>query len=80
MPMSADPFTRARIDTLIDQFRSRGVRMLALDVAAALSDAGLGPDAADILAEAVLARIGERVQPADAPPLRVRGRVSGALE
>ena len=80
MPMSADPFTRARIDTLIDQFRRRGVRMLPLDMTAALTDAGLSTDAVEMLVEAILARIGERVSPADAPALRVRGRVSGALE
>ena len=61
-----NPFTRSRIDILIDQFRGRGVRMLPLNITAALIDAGLGPDAAEILAEAVLARIGERVSPADA--------------
>lgn len=60
----ADPFTRARFDALIDHFRTRGVRMLRSNIIAALTDAGLDTDAAEILAEAVLARIRERVSPA----------------
>ena len=73
----ADPFTRARLDGLIDQLRVRGVRMLPLDMAAALTDAGLGPDAVEMLVEAILARIGERASPADAPARQVRGRAVG---
>ncbi len=67
----ADPFTRARVDALIESFRIRGVQMLPLNMAAALTDAGLGADAAEILVEAVLARMGERVSPADEPALPV---------
>jgi ethanolamine ammonia-lyase small subunit len=73
----ADPFTRARLDTVIDQLRVRGVRMLPVNMAAALTDAGLSADAVEMLVEAILARIGERVSPADAPALRVRGRAVG---
>jgi hypothetical protein len=73
----ADPFTRARLDVLIDQLRVRGVRMLPLDMAAALTDAGLGPDAVEMLVEAILARIGERVSPADDPARQPRGRAVG---
>jgi hypothetical protein len=61
----ADPFTRARVDALIERFRIRRVRMLPLDIIAALTDSGLRADAAEILAEAVLARMRERVSPAD---------------
>ncbi len=61
----ADPFARARVDALIERFRIRGVRMLPLDIIAALTDVGLDADAAEILAEAVLARMRERVSPAD---------------
>jgi hypothetical protein len=60
----ADPFTRARIDALIERFRIQRVRMLPSDIIAALTNAGLHADAAKILAEAVLARMGERVSPA----------------
>ena len=76
----AYPFTRARLDAVIDQLRVRGVRMLPMNMAAALTDAGLSADAVEMLVEAVLARLGERVSPADAPALQVRGRVPGALE
>ena len=65
----ADPFTRARVDGLIDQFRMRGVRMLPLHIIAALTDAGLHAEEAKVLAETVLARIGQRVAPlGDLPP------------
>ncbi len=60
-----DPFARARVDALIERFRIRGVRMLPLDIIASLTDVGLDADAAEILAEAVLARMRERVSPAD---------------
>ena len=65
----ADPFTRARVNTRIESFRVRGVRMLPLNIAAALADAGLDVDAAEILVRAVVARIGERVSPIDDPTL-----------
>jgi hypothetical protein len=67
----ADPFTRARVDALIEHFRIRGVRMLPLDIIAALIEAGLHADAAKILAEAVVARIEERVSPADGLALMI---------
>jgi hypothetical protein len=54
--------------------------MLPLDMAAALTDAGLSTEAVEMLVEAVLARIEKRVSPADAPPLRVRSLASGILE
>lgn len=66
----ADPFTRARVDALIDQFRMRGVRMNRSNIIAALTDTGLHADAAKILAETVLARIRQRVAPLDQPPLQ----------
>ena len=59
----ADPFTRARVDALIEQFRMRGVRMNSSNIIAALTDTGLHADAAKILAETVLARMGQRVAP-----------------
>jgi hypothetical protein len=68
----ADPSTRARVDGLIDHLRVRGVRMLPTTIVAALVDAGLGADAAEVLAQAVLARMGERVGPADDPMPRLR--------
>ena len=70
----ADPSTRARVDGLIDQLRVRGVRMLPSTIVAALIDAGLNADAAEVLAKAVLARMGERVAPADDPAPRIRRR------
>ena len=73
----ADPFTRARLDGLIDQLRVRGVRMLPVNMAAALTDAGLSADAVEMLVEAILVRLGERVSPADAPARQVRGRAVG---
>ncbi len=73
----ADPFTRARVDALIESFRIRRVRMLPLDIAAALTDVGLDADAAKSLAEVVLARLGERVSPADELVLPV-GRPAAA--
>jgi hypothetical protein len=68
----ADPSTRARIDALIDHLRVHGVRMLPSTIVEALIDAGLSADAAEVLGEAVLARMGERVAPADDPALRPR--------
>ncbi len=69
----ADPFTRARVDALIDQFRLRGVRMNSSNIIATLTDTGMHADAAKILAETVLARIGQRVAPLDhLPPQLVR--------
>lgn len=64
----ADPAMCARIDGLIEQFRTRGVRMNALNIIAALTDEGLEAQAANILADTVLARIGQRVAPLDALP------------
>ncbi len=65
----ADPAMRARVDGLIEQFRVRGVRMKASNIIAALTTEGLDADAATILAETVLARIGQRVAPlGDRPP------------
>ena len=84
-----DPFTRARIDALIDQLRVRGVRMNSSNIIAALTDTGLHADAAKILAETALARIGQRVAPCDdlsrqsdrrhvAPPAREAGSPKSA--
>ena len=68
----ADPSTCARVDARIEQFRIRDMRMLPSTIVAALTDAGLSSDAAEILAQAVLTRIGERVSPADNPAPRLR--------
>jgi hypothetical protein len=53
---------------LIYQFRIRGVQMNPLSIVAALTDTGLHADAAKILAETVLSRIGQRVAPFDDVP------------
>jgi hypothetical protein len=59
----ADPFTRARVDGLIEILRTRGVSFHRMNIISALTHANLEHDAAALLAEAVLARVGERVLP-----------------
>jgi hypothetical protein len=56
----ADPVTRARVDSLLDDFRARAVPTTPLNIIAAATDAGLDSDAAATLAEAVEARLRER--------------------
>ncbi len=53
----ADPITRARIDSLIADFRERGVAPLPLAVIAFATDCGLTSEAATLLAQAVQARL-----------------------
>jgi hypothetical protein len=59
----ADPFTRARVDGLIENLRTRGVSFHRMNIITALTNADLEYDTAALLAEAVLARVEERVQP-----------------
>lgn len=55
----SDPITRARVDSLLDDFRERGIAPLPLAVIAFATDVGLSSEAATLLAETVEARLAQ---------------------
>ncbi len=62
----ADPVTRARVDSLLEDFRARGVSPLPLNIIAFATDAGLTSEAAALLAQAVQERLAQLEEEAHA--------------